>query len=217
MLHALQSFLAKSGAHPASIQVFVRGQLVTTVSLPGGTGMASPILADLSAWIGPGQNDVKLVRTGGARLATAQIVSTYYAPWAEADPAKANAVRIGVNFDRTSLRSGETVECRVHIERAPQSHGMYVAEVGLPPGSEVDRASLDRVVLNSMNAVNSYDVLPDRVIFYVWPNYGQTELSFTFRSRYALRAKSAPSILYDYYNPEARATAGPVLFSVQEK
>jgi hypothetical protein len=33
--------------------------------------------------------------------------------------------------------------------------------------------------------------------------------------RYRLEAMSAPSLVYDYYNPEANATVAPVLFSVR--
>jgi hypothetical protein len=37
----------------------------------------------------------------------------------------------------------------------------------------------------------------------LWPNAGSTRLTFAFHLRYRLKARSAPSVLYDYYNPEA--------------
>jgi len=46
---------------------------------------------------------------------------------------------------------------------------------------------------------------------------GGTRFTFTFRARYGLRAQSAPSVLYDYYNPEARAVVAPVRFNVTEQ
>jgi hypothetical protein len=37
---------------------------------------------------------------------------------------------------------------------------------------------------------------------------------FDFRLRYRMEASSAPSKLYDYYNPEAAASVAPVKFAV---
>jgi hypothetical protein len=51
----------------------------------------------------------------------------------------------------------------------------------------------------------------------VWPHYTekQRQFEFTFRPRLGLKAQSAPSVLYDYYNPEARAVEKPVAFDVR--
>jgi len=38
---------------------------------------------------------------------------------------------------------------------------------------------------------------------------------FKFRPRFALTAKAAPSVVYDYYNPDARAVVAPVRFLVK--
>jgi hypothetical protein len=53
-------------------------------------------------------------------------------------------------------------------------------------------------------AVYRYDVLPDRVILYMWPEAGGSVFSFRFGSRFGMSAETAPSLLYDYYNPESR-------------
>jgi hypothetical protein len=52
------------------------------------------------------------------------------------------------------------------------------------------------------------------VIFYLWPRAGGVDFSFAFRARMAMRAKSAASELYDYYNPEASAEVVPILLVV---
>ena len=44
-----------------------------------------------------------------------------------------------------------------------------------------------------------------------------TRFDFKFRARFGLEAKSAPSSLYDYYNPEARAVIAPAKFLITEK
>lgn len=91
---------------------------------------------------------------------------------------------------------------------------MMLAEIGLPPGADVDRASLDAAMKGSDWSISQYDVLPDRVIVYLWPRAGGTKFDFTFRPRFGLRAKTAASLVYDYYNPEARASVAPINFVV---
>ena len=121
-------------------------------------------------------------------------------------------------FDKTTARVGDEITCKVEAERADFiSYGMMLAEIGLPPGAEVDRASLERAVKQAGWAVNQYDVLPDRVIVYLWPRTGGTRFEFKFRARFGLAAQSAPSLLYDYYNPEARAVIAPARFVISEK
>jgi hypothetical protein len=63
--------------------------------------------------------------------------------------------------------------------------------------------------------LSQYDVLPDRVVVYLWPRAGGVDFNFKFRPRFALTAKTAPSVIYDYYNPEARAVVAPTTFTVR--
>jgi hypothetical protein len=44
---------------------------------------------------------------------------------------------------------------------------------------------------------------------------GVVDSNFKFRPRFALTAKTAPSIAYDYYNAEARALVAPKTFVVK--
>ena len=104
----------------------------------------------------------------------------------------------------------------VHAERVGfRGYGMMLAEVGLPPGADVDRPSLDSAVSASGWDLQSYEVQPDRVVFYLWPRAGGTTFSFTFKPRFGITAQSSESVLYDYYNPEARASVPPARFKVE--
>jgi hypothetical protein len=96
-----------------------------------------------------------------------------------------------------------------------RGYGMMLAEIGLPPGAEVDRASLEKAMTASGWDINQYDILPDRVVLYLWPHAGGVRFSFTFKFRCGLKALTAPSILYDYYNPLARAEVEPTEFLVR--
>ena len=84
-----------------------------------------------------------------------------------------------------------------------------LAEIGLPPGAEVDRASLESVIENDLSGVEHYEVLPDRVVIYLWPQAGGSSFDFFISARTAMNAKSSPSVLYDYYNPEALSELPP--------
>jgi len=63
--------------------------------------------------------------------------------------------------------------------------------------------------------VNRYDILPDRIVFYVWPKAGGSTFTFQLRPRLAMVAKSSSSILYDYYNPEARSEVPPFQWMIK--
>ena len=97
---------------------------------------------------------------------------------------------------QAALKVDEPVRCEVQIERIGiVGYGMMVAEIGLPPGADVDRQSLQ-------DSGQPYEVRSDRVVFYVWPSAGRAKFSFSFKARHRIDANTSPSILYDYYNPE---------------
>jgi hypothetical protein len=63
--------------------------------------------------------------------------------------------------------------------------------------------------------INQYDILPDRVVVYLWPQAGGLKFDFQFRPRMAMKAQSAPAEVYDYYNPEARTVVAPARFVIK--
>ena len=97
--------------------------------------------------------------------------------------------------------------------RRRRSHSRILR--ALPPGAEVDRASLETILDDSSLGVSRYDVLADRVVLYVWPQAGGVSFNFDLRARIPMQAKSAVSLLYDYYNPEAAAEVAPAQFTVR--
>jgi hypothetical protein len=128
----------------------------------------------------------------------------------------ASALRLAIAYDRPAAEINQEVTCSVEAERiGHRGYGMLLAEVGLPPGADVDRASLERTMKESGWAISSYDVLPDRLVVYLWPQGGATRFQFKFRPRYGLNALTAPSQLYDYYNPEAHTVVPPTRFMVR--
>ncbi|HEX8558557.1 MAG TPA: MG2 domain-containing protein, partial [Pyrinomonadaceae bacterium] len=210
----------RQGADAADIaEVFVNGRPAGRLSLPPADRLTGPLALDLTPFLGAGDNRVEIRRPAGARRAQAQLVTSFYTPW-PARPARAaggaGALRLSVAYDRANPGVSEEVTCSVEASRGDaRGGGMLLAEVGLPPGADVDRGSLARAMQESGWALSRYDVLPDRLVAYLWPPSGGARFKFKFRPRYQLNALTAPSQLYDYYNPEARAVVPPARFVVR--
>ena len=213
---AAERVLGGGSARGGKVDVMVNGKLAKTAALPDGTGAADPVTIDLSAELHVGENDVELLTAAGSSMAAVSLVATHWMPWSEATPRLSSSLRFDVEYSRTEARAGEQITCRVDAARAVNvGFGMLLAEVGLPPGAEVDRDSLEAVLHDRRSGVYRYDVLPDHVVLYLWPSKDSAPLSFDFHARFGMEAKSAPSSLYDYYNPEVSAEVAPSVFRIR--
>jgi hypothetical protein len=213
---------AGESAKATQAMVKVNGRLVKTVQLPNPREASGPVTVALASALEKGENKIEVVNAANAGAMNATVFTSYYLPWGESSSTteenllsgEKRALRLKVLYDRLEAKAGETVHCAVESERIGfKGYGMMLAEVGLPPGAEVDRASLE-AAKESDAGVGSYEVQPDRVVFYVWPIAGGSKFGFDFRLRYRMESSSAPSTLYDYYNPEGAATVMPVRFLI---
>jgi len=219
MLTLLEDGRTPANAQPEVPQIIVNGNVVPR------SNQAAPNDAvwevSIAAFLRPGPNRIEIQRGSRVSLASAQATASFYVPWSDSNAKNtnrgdANALRLTTEFDKTAGRLGDEFTCRVRAERMGfGGYGMMLAEIGLPPGAEVDRASLESAMTASGWAINSYDVLPDKLLVYLWPRAGGVSFDFKFRPRFGLVAKSAPAIIYDYYNPEARAVVTPVKFTIK--
>ena len=228
-VNVLQAMLAQldtqpSSAGPSRAEVRINGKSAFGLGLPSTRTPAPPLVRDITTFLQPGENRVEVLGQGNAGALSLEIVTRYYVPWARgaaaADiairPGESETLRFGVHYSQTAAHIGEAVECSVEAERIGfRGYGMMLAEVGIPPGAEVDRASLERAQDESGWALNHYDVQPDRIILYLWPSAGGIRLKFVFRLRYAETAQAPASTLYDYYNEQARVLIAPARFVVQ--
>jgi A-macroglobulin complement component/alpha-2-macroglobulin family protein/carboxypeptidase family protein/MG2 domain-containing protein/A-macroglobulin receptor len=202
-------------------RIIVNGKLAKPVEIPQEKQSTGPIYLDLTNYIAAGKNKVEIQAGKPIALAGAQVSADYYVPWTSVSGREARksegaqALRLAVHFDKTEASPGESIDCKVEVERIGRyGWGMMLAEIGLPPGADVDRASLESAVTASGWELNHYEVLPDRVVVYLWPRAGGTKFHFIFKPRYEMRAYSAPSTLYDYYNPEANVVVAPEIFHI---
>ncbi len=225
-INVLDAFLAaisdddgKAANENRAAEIFVNNKKIKDVSLPPTNTLAFPIGVELP--VGANQNRVEIKVGGGKNSLMAQIVQTHYVGWQDfsgdgRDENQSRALRFAYDCDKKTARPTEEISCHVGAERIGfKDYGMLLAEIGLPPGADVDRASLEKAREENWN-FSRYDVLPDRIVVYLWAQAGGTRINFKFRPRYGINAQTAPSLLYDYYNPEARATLAPLKFSVKE-
>ncbi len=219
ILAALPQHLESGSASDATIAV--NGNKISTIKLPSAQTITGPIVLELDQRLANGRNHLQVVGPGNSSLMNTVLLASYYvSPRDSTSTTQENLARgdkrallLKVHFDRTELDLKDVVSCQVAAERIGfRGYGMMMADVGLPPGADVDRASLEKA--KEAGSIDAYEVKPDKVTFYLWPAAGGTQFAFQFRSRMRMEAMSGPSLLYDYYNPEAAATVSPVRFVV---
>lgn len=205
----------ETGGAEAPLNIAVNGSLQ---ALPTNTAQAlGPKILDISALAHPGNNTVE-ISGGNGTLSSAQTVTDYYVHWNSplATP-KSGPLKLSVTCDHTHLEVGAKATCTVLAERIGSAgHGMMIAEIGIPPGVDVDREGLQKQMSDNGWDLSSFDVLPDRIVAYVWPRAGGTKFSMSFTTRMAVDAQAAPHTLFDYYNPDASVTIAPDRFTVVE-
>jgi hypothetical protein len=199
-------------AKAAQVEVRVNGASGGKVTLPAGRAVRAPLVLDVSRLLRAGANEVSL--TGfEPRAQQVQLTAAWYEAWGPKRPAK--ALDMQVRYSTLAAKVNGPVECHVAISRPSfRGYGMMIAEVGLPPGAEVDRGVLEELIDDWKNGVDSYEVAPDHVTFYVWPRAADVTFRFPFRPRYEMKARAAQSVLYDYYNPDERVVLAPERFVV---
>jgi hypothetical protein len=232
-INVLESFLLlaqpeskpRSAANLASTaEITVNGEKVSSIKLPDSGEVAGPVQMDLSKFLKPGHNHISISRAGESQTASVQAVARYYIPWDQSSAKSTSGIRTGdsdalalrVHYDHTAIQRGEVIHCKVHAERIGfRGYGMLLAEIGLPPGAVVDRESLEQEISGNGWEISQYEIRPDNLVVYLWPKAGGTDFDFAFRARYGMNALTAPSFLYDYYNPDSQVVVPPTRIAVQ--
>jgi len=213
-INVLDAFLAMPSADKERqvFSVLMNGEKLKDFTVS--TDRIEPIILDLSDKL-QSANRLEITSSVDSAL-LAQIVSTHYIDWKDTDlSSNARDLRLAVDCDKTAAKIMEEITCAVETERiGKQFYGMLLAEIGTPPGADVSRESLEKALQENWN-LSRYEVLPDRIVLYMWAKSGATKFNFKFRPRYGINAQTPASIVYDYYNPEANATVAPLRFDVK--
>lgn len=211
------SMAAENGGVPQQVQVIVNGQIAQTVEI--GPDKLDQITVALNGKLTSDKNEIEL-RSNERSPVMAQLVANHYISWQDADSSGRNvnqtrALRLDYKCDRSDAAIMQEISCSVEAERIGfRGYGMLLAEIGTPPGADVSRESL-QAAMDADWSLSRYDILPDRVVLYMWSKAGGTKFNFKFKPRYGINAQTPASIVYDYYNPEAQATVAPLRFAVK--
>ena len=224
-INVLDAFLATLGnaeikpnseSAPDTIQILLNGEILQNISVS--SDQITPIILDLSGKLNAA-NRLEIKSPAGSPVMS-QIVQTHYIDWRDSEISNRNTnesrqIRLDYKCDKSDAEIMQDVTCSVEAERIGfKGYGMLLAEIGLPPGADVSRESL-QAAMDADSSLSRYDVLPDRIILYMWSRAGGTRFNFKFRPRYGINAQTPASIVYDYYNEEAKATVAPLKFSVK--
>ena len=145
-----------------------------------------------------------------------QFVVRYHSLLPEERPAAAGPIGIRVDYDRTDLRTGQTVRVRAVVtNNTSASARMLLVDIGTPPGFVVRPEGLEK--LKAAGKIDRYTLTARGVIVYVpsVPAGGSLEISYEMAARMPLNAVAAPTSVYAYYNPEQRGSAQATPFVVR--
>lgn len=221
-INVLDAFLAALSGETQSaenqrINIALGGANLQTISVS--PDQITPIIIDLNGKLNDGANRLEIVLSSNSAV-MAQIVASHYIDWKDASLSKENTnisrqLQLGYKCDKQNAQIMEEVTCAVKAERVGfQGYGMLLAEIGIPPGADVSRESL-QTAMDADWSFSSYDVLPDRIVVYMWSKAGGTNINFKFKPRYGINANTPSSFIYDYYNEEAKAVLAPMKFEVK--
>jgi hypothetical protein len=218
VLDAFIAALGDTGRREKSVaRVMLNGREIKTLSIP--PDMIEPFVIDLTNELAASTNRIE-VAAPHDKSVMSQLVASHYIDWRDADISNRNvnqsrAIRLDYKCDKSTAKIMEDVTCSVEAERIGfHGYGMLLAEIGTPPGADVSRESLEKAIESDWS-ISRYEVLPDRIIIYMWAKAGGTKFNFKFRPRYGITAQTPASVVYDYYNPEAQGTLAPLRFSVK--
>ncbi|MCU0240297.1 MAG: carboxypeptidase regulatory-like domain-containing protein, partial [Pyrinomonadaceae bacterium] len=216
-INVLNTFLATlSEVKNQTISVKLDGEKLKDFEVS--TEQIEPIILDLSDKLSSA-NRLEIIGSENSTIMS-QIVKTHYIDWKDSQSTNRNvndsrAIRLDYKCDKLQAKIIETVNCSVEAERIGfQGYGMLLAEIGIPPGADVSRESLEKAFENDWY-LSRYEVLPDRIIVYMWAKAGGSKFNFSFKPRYAINAQTPKSIIYDYYNEESRGVVAPLKFEIK--
>jgi hypothetical protein len=217
-LRALVDASEKSGADAhGTVEVLLNGTKVESLEVTNENNdlLHQFVLPRVSV---AGDNEVELRFTGAGGMAY-QIAGQYFLPWRAAGDREPLAIE--VKYDRTRLAQDEVAKATATIRNNTDGTAkMVMVDLGIPPGFELESEDLQEIVektataksgrlekfsMTATQAILYFDSIAPRDLF---------EVRYRLKAKYPIRANGFASQVYEYYNPEVRATARPTQFEV---
>jgi hypothetical protein len=172
---------------------------------------------DLAKYAKIGNNQVEIAVNGETNLMY-QVVGRYYEPWNKDVEDKQRPITVDVTYDRTKLSTNDTLHAKATLKyngKVPTY--MVIVDLGIAPGFTVDPGDFAEMV--EKKRVKKFSITARQVTLYLGDVKPGDTLTFEYslKARHALRARSAPTVAYEYYTPANRAEAVPVELTVEER
>ncbi len=153
------------------------------------------------------------LRFSGSGGLAYQIAGRYFVPW-DAAPAH-EPLSISVTYDRTRLAQDDIATATAAVRNnLSKPANMVMVDLGIPPG--FDLLSEDLAITGHLKKVS---LTPTQAILYLDAlAAGETyRVKYRLRAKYPIRARTFVSRVYEYYDPEVAAAAGPVVMEVGKR
>jgi hypothetical protein len=171
---------------------------------------------DLKEYVQTGANTVTIAVKGETNLMY-QVVGRHYEPWANKEPAKP-LFDVTVDYDRTKLATADLLKAKATLKyNGPTPTSMVMLDLGIPPGFTVDAGDFAELV--AAKKVNKFSVTARQVTLYlgdIKPGEAQS-FEYTLKAKYPVKAKTPPTVAYEYYTPTNRGAAQPIELTVVDK
>ncbi|PID58234.1 hypothetical protein CSB45_03975 [candidate division KSB3 bacterium] len=172
-------------------------------------------LLDVKEYTCEGANRIALGIEGDVS-ALYQIVGRFYLPWKEKSQGKL-PMEIDVSYDKSELAQNDMLTAKVVVKNnRPDRANMIVVDLGVPPGFEVQVADLNNYVASE--TISRFSLTGRQIIVYLDSLDSETPVEFSYRlkAKFPLKAKTPPSAVYEYYNPDVKDEVLPQELTVSE-
>ncbi|MGA2146239.1 MAG: MG2 domain-containing protein [Bryobacteraceae bacterium] len=165
-----------------------------------------------------GANTVEVRFSGTGGLAY-QVAGRYFVPWKEQAPHE--PLSIGVSYDRTRLAQDDVATATATIKNnLNRAANMVMVDLGIPPGfdllSEDLQAYQEKSAGLKSGRMEKFNMTATQAILYFdsFAAGDSIALKFRLRAKYPIRARTFPSKVYAYYDPDMNSIAPPVELEV---
>jgi hypothetical protein len=203
---------------PATLHVSLNNELVQEIVVDETNADVVHLVTFDGGFSPTGNNEVQIDLAGGGNLMY-QVTTRYYLPWDQVPPTPLGSapITIDLSYDRTDLAVNDevTVDVGVWLNQ-PGVVKIALIDLGVPPGFTVLTEDLNRLVEEGLIA--RYELTGRQVIVYLEDFSSEAPLYFSYRlrARFPMRARTPPSVAYDYYNPDRLAMRAPLVVTVSE-
>ena len=220
-VHAMRALLAGTGPgggveEDVHVTITANGKVAKELTITPDTSDVFRLI-DLRPFVRTGRNVVALEASGKGNLAY-QIVATHYLPWEKGPVHKGTVpepLSIDVQYDATQVNKNDLLTCNVSVRyNRPGTAQMTIVDLGIPPGFEVQTDALQ--ALKAQGVIERYSLTGRQIILYIREIRVGTPLQFSYklRAKFPVKAKTPVSRAYQYYEPEVRAEAKPVVLTI---